>query len=70
MKMNPLKKQRTESQMHQLIAPFISTYNGRQPIRTTEIPSGKTAFENEFLNHLPAGIQNSLRELITELNRD
>ncbi len=70
MKTDPLRKLRIESQIDQLIAPFISTYTGRQPIRTTEMPSGKTAFENEFLNHLPTGIENSLRELINKLNRD
>lgn len=54
--MDSLKRQRIESQIRQLIAPYIDSYKGgSQGIQLSDIDTGHTKFNPEFLDHLPAG---------------
>ena len=66
--MKSLEKQKIENQINELIVLHIKTYNGKQGIRITDIFSGQTYFESEFLSHLPSDVKSSLDVLVKRLN--
>lgn len=66
--MDSLERQRIESQISQLIDPYIKTYHGKQGIRITNLFTEQTSFEPEFLDHLPSGTKSTLEVFVKRLN--
>lgn len=65
--MDSLKKQRIESQINQLISPYLKNFKG-MVYRTTDTFYERTEFTKEFLDQLPPGIKSMLDDLVKELN--